>query len=57
MRRQEAVPEALSRVIQQAIEASRPKSRYVAGFPFSGRLVLLLGDSAWDRVVRHLFKI
>ena len=57
MRRQEAGPEAVSQVIQQTIEASRPKARYVAGFPFSGRLVLFLGNSVWDRVVRQLFKI
>ena len=56
MRRQEAAPEAISRVVQQAIEAPRPKRRYVAGFPFSGRLVLFLGDSAWDLVVRQMFK-
>ncbi|CAG1772095.1 partial tropinone reductase I, partial [uncultured bacterium] len=57
MRRKEPGPEVVSRVVQQAIEASRPKARYVAGFPVSGRLVLLLGDSVWDLVVRHLFKI
>jgi NAD(P)-dependent dehydrogenase (short-subunit alcohol dehydrogenase family) len=57
MRKQEAGPEAVSRVIQQAIEVSRPKARYVAGFPFSGRLVLQLGGSGWDMVVRQLFNI
>ncbi len=57
MRQDEAGPEAVARVIQQAIEASRPKARYVAGFPFSGRLVLLLGDPAWSLIVRQLFKI
>ena len=55
MRQQEAGPEAVSQVVQQAIEASRPQARYVAGFPFSGRLVLRLGDSVWDRVVRQMF--
>jgi NAD(P)-dependent dehydrogenase (short-subunit alcohol dehydrogenase family) len=57
MRRQEAGPEAVSRVILQVIESSRPKARYVAGFPFSGKLVLLLGGSTWDLVVRQLFNI
>ena len=57
MRRKEPGPEVVSRVVQQAIEASRPKARYVAGFPVSGRLVLLLGESVWNLVVRHLFKI
>ena len=57
MRRQEAGPEAVSKVVQQVMETTRPKARYVAGFPFSGRLVLLLGGSAWDLVVRQLFNI
>ncbi len=57
MRRQEAGPETVSRVVQQAIEASRPKARYLAGFPISGKLVLLLGDSVWDLVVRQMFEI
>jgi NAD(P)-dependent dehydrogenase (short-subunit alcohol dehydrogenase family) len=57
LRQQEVEAEAVSRVIQQAIESPRPMRRYVAGFPFSGRLVLFLGDSAWDLVVRQMFKI
>jgi hypothetical protein len=57
MRRKEPRPEIVSRIVQQAIESSRPKARYLAGFPFSGRLVLLLGDAVWDFVVRHMFKI
>jgi short-subunit dehydrogenase len=57
MRQQESGPEAVSKVIQQAIETSRPKARYLAGFPISGRLVLLLGDTVWDLVVRQMFKI
>jgi NAD(P)-dependent dehydrogenase (short-subunit alcohol dehydrogenase family) len=57
MRRQEPGPEAVSWVVQQAMQTSRPKARYLAGFPFSGRLVLHLGDLVWDRVVRQMFKI
>jgi|SRR5579859_370231 len=57
MRRQEPGPEIVSRVVQQAMASPRPKARYVAGFPLSGRLVLLLGGSDWDLVVRRLFKI
>jgi len=57
MRRKEPGPEAVSRVVQQAIEVDRPKNRYLVAFPLSGRLVLHLGDSAWDLVVRQLFKI
>jgi NAD(P)-dependent dehydrogenase (short-subunit alcohol dehydrogenase family) len=57
MRRKEPGPEIVSRIIQQAIESSRPKARYLAGFPLSGRLVLHLGNSVWDFVVRRMFKI
>ncbi len=57
MRRKEPGPEVVSQVVQQAMEAPRSKARYLAGFSFSGRLVLLLGDSVWDLVVRRMFKI
>ena len=57
MRRREPGPEAVSRVIQRAMEASRPKARYLAAVPFSGRLVLHLGDSVWDFVLRRMYKI
>jgi NAD(P)-dependent dehydrogenase (short-subunit alcohol dehydrogenase family) len=57
MRRQEPGPDAVSRVIQQAIETPRPKARYVAGFTLAGKLVMFLGHSAWDLVVRQMFKI
>lgn len=57
MRRSEPGPDAVSRVIQEAIEAPRPKARYLAGIAFPGRLVLSLRDFVWDGVVRQMFKI
>ena len=57
MRQQEAGPEAVSRAVEQAIKATKPKARYLAGFPFSGKLVLLLGNPVWDLVVRNMFQI
>jgi short-subunit dehydrogenase len=57
MRRKESGPGAVSRVVQQAMETGRPKDRYLVAFPPSGRLVLHLGSSAWDLVVRQMFKI
>ncbi len=48
MRRNAPGPEAVSQVIQQAIETARPKARYLVGIPFCGRLILHLGDSVWD---------
>jgi short-subunit dehydrogenase len=57
MRRQGAGAEAVSKVIQQAIAAARPKRRYLVAIPFSGRLVLRLGEAVWDLVVRRLYEI
>ena len=57
MRRKEPGPDAVSKVVQQAIEADKPNDRYLVAFPLSGRLVIHLGDPAWDLVVRQLFKI
>jgi NAD(P)-dependent dehydrogenase (short-subunit alcohol dehydrogenase family) len=57
MRRQEPGPEAVSKVIQQALESSRPKARYLAGVPFSTKLVIHLGGSVWNFVVKRMYKI
>jgi NAD(P)-dependent dehydrogenase (short-subunit alcohol dehydrogenase family) len=57
MQRNEPGPEAVSRVIQHVMEVSRPKARYLVAIDWPGRLVLHLGDSVWDLVVRRMFKI
>jgi len=57
MRKQQARPEAVSQAFQQAIQAACPKARYPVAFPFTGRLVLHLGDAAWDLVPRQMFKL
>lgn len=57
MRQNEPGPEAVSKVVQLAMEASKPKARYLAAVPFSGRLVLHLGDSVWDVALRRMYKI
>jgi hypothetical protein len=57
MRQHEPGPEVVSQAVQQAIEASRPKARYLVAVPLSGRLVLHLGDSAWDLILRRMFKV
>jgi NAD(P)-dependent dehydrogenase (short-subunit alcohol dehydrogenase family) len=57
MRRDEPGPEVVSRAVLQAMQASSPKPRYLVAFSQSGRLVLLLGDSFWDFVLRRMFKI
>jgi len=56
MRRQEPGPEAVTNVIQQALESSKPKARYLAGTAFSMKLVMALRDSVWDLIIRQLFK-
>jgi NAD(P)-dependent dehydrogenase (short-subunit alcohol dehydrogenase family) len=56
MRQNAPGPEAVSQAIQQAIETAQPKARYLVAIPFSGRLVLHLGDSIWDYALRRMFK-
>ncbi len=55
MQRHQPGPEAVSRVIQQIIQSAKPKARYLVAIPFSGRLVLSLGDSFWDYALRRMF--
>jgi NAD(P)-dependent dehydrogenase (short-subunit alcohol dehydrogenase family) len=57
MRSQEVEPGIVSQVIQQAIEASKPKARYHVNISLPGELVMHLGDSAWDLALRRMFKI
>ena len=57
MRKQEHRPEIVSQVVQQAIESSKPKARYLVAVPFSQRVVLHLGDAARDALFRRMFKI
>ncbi len=52
-----ADPRVVSRVIQRAIEARRPKARYPAAIDFSGQLAMALGPAVWDRVLRRMLKI
>lgn len=57
MRRNEPGPEVVSRTIQRAIEAKRPKARYLVADSLPGRLVLRLGGTVWDFAVRRMFGI
>jgi NAD(P)-dependent dehydrogenase (short-subunit alcohol dehydrogenase family) len=57
MRQHEPGPEVVSAVVQQAIEAPRPKARYLVAVPLSNRLALLLGDSVKDFIFKRMFKI
>jgi hypothetical protein len=57
MRKKEPGPELVSQVVQQAIEASKPKARYLVAIPLSNRVVLHLGDTARDTLFRRMFKI
>jgi NAD(P)-dependent dehydrogenase (short-subunit alcohol dehydrogenase family) len=57
MRQQEGGPEAVSKVVQQALEAARPKARYLAAVGFSSKLVMRLGNSVWDFVLRRVLKL
>jgi NAD(P)-dependent dehydrogenase (short-subunit alcohol dehydrogenase family) len=57
MRQHEPGPEVVSAVVQQAIEAPHPKSRYLVAVPWSNRLALLLGDSIKDFIFRRMFQV
>ncbi len=57
MRQNEPGPEVVSKVIVQALEVPSPRARYLVAVPLSARLVLHLGDTVWDLVLRRLFDI
>ncbi len=48
-------PEAVTRVIQQAIESPKPKARYLVAVSLSGRFFLHLGDAVWERGLGRIF--
>ena len=56
MREHEPGPEAVTNVIQHALEFSKPKARYLAGTGLSMKLVMALRDSIWDFIIRQMFK-
>ncbi len=55
MQKNQSGPEVVSAAIQRAIEVPKPKARYMVAVPFSGRLVLRLGESFWDFALRRMF--
>jgi NAD(P)-dependent dehydrogenase (short-subunit alcohol dehydrogenase family) len=57
MRKDEPGPEVVSEVIEQAIKALTPKTRYLAAVPLSGKLVIYLRDFVWSSVLKQMFKI
>jgi NAD(P)-dependent dehydrogenase (short-subunit alcohol dehydrogenase family) len=57
MRGHEPGPEAVSRVILQAMTSSKPKAVYLAGVDIKLRLVLYLRDLVWGSAVRGMFKV
>ena len=57
MRKDEPGPNMVSAVIERAIKADRPKARYLAAIPLSGKLVIHLRDFVWGSVLKQMFKI
>lgn len=53
--RKQPGPEAVTRVIQQAIESPKPKARYLVAVSLSGRFFLHLGDAVWERGLGRIF--
>lgn len=56
-RRQEAGPHAVSAVVQRAMEAPRPRARYLAAVPFAARVTLHLGDNFRDLIFCRALQI
>ena len=57
MRKHDPDPQVVSHVVQQAIEAAKPKARYMVAVPFSQRIVLRLGDGIRDTIFKRMFNI
>lgn len=57
MRQQEPGPQVVSQAIQKAMETRKPASCYLAGAALPTRLVLTLGNTAWNFVVKRLYKL
>jgi len=57
MRGGEPGPEAVSSTVLRALEAAKPKARYLAGVPFAVRLVVHLGGTVWDFAVRQMYQV
>ncbi|MEM5775198.1 MAG: SDR family oxidoreductase, partial [Anaerolineaceae bacterium] len=55
MRRNEPGPGLVYAVVQQALKATNPKPRYLAGVDLPGKIVMSLRDLLWDRVVQSMF--
>ena len=56
MRKDEPGPDIVSEVIERAMKAVTPKTRYLAAVPFSGRLVIHLRDFIWSSALKQMFK-
>jgi NAD(P)-dependent dehydrogenase (short-subunit alcohol dehydrogenase family) len=54
-RQEEADPRLVARVILDALEAERPRPRYMAAVPAASALASRLPDGARDRLLRRLF--
>ena len=50
IRKDDAAPEAVSRVVMRAVAARRPRARYVAAIPFTARMLFYIGAGLRDRI-------
>jgi NAD(P)-dependent dehydrogenase (short-subunit alcohol dehydrogenase family) len=57
MRKSEPGPEAVTKVILQSINSSRPKARYMAGVNFPANLAINLRDLLWEAIATQTFKL
>jgi hypothetical protein len=57
MRGREPGPEVVSAVVQRALEAPKPKARYLAGVAFPASLILPLRDLLWNAALQRMFGV
>jgi NAD(P)-dependent dehydrogenase (short-subunit alcohol dehydrogenase family) len=57
MRNAESGPEVVTAVIMQAMEARKPRARYLAGVNFVIRMAIIFRDALWDTILNRTFKV
>jgi NAD(P)-dependent dehydrogenase (short-subunit alcohol dehydrogenase family) len=57
VRTSESGPEVVTAVIMQAMEARKPKARYLAGVNFAIRMAIIFRDALWDTILNRTYKV
>jgi NAD(P)-dependent dehydrogenase (short-subunit alcohol dehydrogenase family) len=54
---QDPEPEVVTRAVRRAIEATRPRTRYLVAVPWRVRLTLPLGHAVWNLMLKRMFRV